>query len=139
MCGRELQSNKEKSRSFARLRYAQHKSTPPNNRGRIYSYTHPSRSPDLRLRQDPHSLLGAYPMTDFRQRRISKRIQWRYRSGFTPDSLFSPQARRRCGALKCLFSFRRKDIAARCFCQYRSTIYFLIFLYVSPRIGKQTV
>ena len=31
-------------------------------------------------------------MTDFRQRRASKRIQWRYRSGFTPDSLFSHQS-----------------------------------------------
>ena len=33
-------------------------------------------------------------MTDFRLVRVPPRLQWRYRSGFEPDSLFSVQPKR---------------------------------------------
>ena len=52
-------------------------------------FIHLSRSPDLRIISACTSLLS-FPMTDFRPVQTPPRLQWRYRSGFTPDSLFSP-------------------------------------------------
>jgi len=49
---------------------------------------HSSSSPDLRIRST-HQPSQLSPMTDFRQQWVPPRLQWRYRSGFSPDSLFS--------------------------------------------------
>lgn len=48
---------------------------------------------------------GSPPMTGFRHVQPPLRLQWRYRSGFAPDSLFSPGARTAPRTLRWLFTF----------------------------------
>ena len=49
-----------------------------------------------------------HPMTGFRPVRPPPRLQWRYRSGFAPDSLFSPAAHPAPKALSWLFTFANR-------------------------------
>ena len=51
-----------------------------------------SRYPDSRIRGSQQCLLGTDPMAGFRLLPGPPRSQWRYRSGVSPDSLFSPRA-----------------------------------------------
>ena len=48
---------------------------------------------------------GIIPMAGFRPVQPPPRLQWRYRSGVAPDSLFSPTAPTAPGALSWLFTF----------------------------------
>ena len=48
---------------------------------------------------------GSPPMTGFRHVQPPLRLQWRYRSGFAPDSLFSHGARTAPRTLRWLFTF----------------------------------
>ena len=48
---------------------------------------------------------GKIPMTGFRPVRPPPRLQWRYRSGVTPDSLFSSETHTASKALRWLFTF----------------------------------
>lgn len=63
-----------------------------------------------------------FPMTGFRHVRLPPRLQWRYRSGFAPDSLFSPAAWTAPGALKWLFTFVKENTTVSPFCQRKSGI-----------------
>ena len=63
----------------------------------------PSRSPDLRILSRHTAFSGAFPMTDFHQRVEPPRLQWRYRSGFTPDFLFSAAPWSDTATLSCCF------------------------------------
>ena len=77
---------------------------------------HLSRSPDWRINSTCTSLLS-FPMTDFRPVQAPPRLQWRYRSGFTPDSLFSAgtnQVHRRHLNVYFLFSQQNTIFPALC-------------------------
>ena len=63
----------------------------------------PSRSPDLRILSRHTAFSGAFPMTDFHQCVEPPRLQWRYRSGFTPDFLFSAASWSDTATLLCCF------------------------------------
>ena len=74
--------------SDCRSRFSAHKITNCPKHRRQMVFIHLSRSPDLRIISACTSLLS-FPMTDFRPVQTPPHLQWRYRSGFTPDSLFS--------------------------------------------------
>ena len=59
----------------------------------------------LRIVSRRTAFSGNTPMTGFRPVRPPLRLQWRYRSGFAPDSLFSHGARTAPRTLRWLFTF----------------------------------
>ena len=85
---------------------------------------HLSRSPDWRINSTCTSLLS-FPMTDFRPVQAPPRLQWRYRSGFTPDSLFSTgtnQVHRRHLNVYFLFSQQNTIFPALCQGNFRKRL-----------------
>ena len=75
---------------------------------------HSSRSPDLRI-LNPARLLGTDPNGRLSSCAESPRLQWRYRSGFAPDSLFFAAPRMGWATLKWSSLFLLRIASGACF------------------------
>ena len=82
----------------------------------------PSRSPDLRLWVFALPSQGICPNDRLSPRAGQRRIQWRYRSGFRPDSLFSPCPHTGQAALERMLYFKSIIIERRAFVNRKSLL-----------------